>query len=265
MWILFLILFIVFCIYMAFKTSKLNKGSKLDSPSVSASSSSYTYSPPPPAQVSNSSKPAYQFFDEMNGMVLAYQYHDVGVALFQNSELPASSLHVGDMVFIRQDKDNPYDQNAVSIIFDSKKLGYLYKGRLQDMANDWINKDLEMWSYISLVDIPNKKINIAIGFYKEGKYLSLKKSGMPCKKYRLTGNRNEEMQSNILLCSVGDEVTFFYDDEKEKNLVSAEYEVGYLPASANSLVENYAPAYIDSIDTDDNDKYVVTIAIFPND
>lgn len=87
------------------------------------------------------------------------------------------------------------------------------------------------------------------------------------KSFRLTANSNEEMQDNIGMVSKGDEVEFDMDYDKDKYLAWAgASEIGYLPQSGTNFLEAIGENYeadIESIDINDNDKYVVTVRILP--
>ena len=75
------------------------------------------------------------------------------------------------------------------------------------------------------------------------------------------------MQDNLFGCSSGDDIDIDQDYDKDKYVVCTSYgdEIGYLPKTAEKWIDecddNYA-AFIDDIDEDDNEKYVVKVVIF---
>lgn len=84
------------------------------------------------------------------------------------------------------------------------------------------------------------------------------------KVFKLTANSNYEMQNSISLCTVGDEVDYEYDVEKNKYSASSDSgDIGFFPKAAEELLDDQPAIYISNIDTNDNGNYVVSVAMFP--
>ena len=78
----------------------------------------------------------------------------------------------------------------------------------------------------------------------------------------LTGNKKIEMQDNISFCEINDEVEIEYNYDNGKLLVSSGYDIGYLPNKYDYLIDVSHKAFVESIDLNDEDDYVVSIIAF---
>ena len=176
---------------------------------------------------------------------LNYKYENIGILKPEGSTI---DIKVGEELKLVQEPDNQYDNRAVAILnLKDEKVGYLYKGWLQDMVNDFIKKDDPF--FVLAEREPFK--SIIIGFYKRTPKNSM---------FKLTGNFKQEMHENISLCSVGDQVDLDYNDEKDNYEVTSQgLEIGYV--SSSKINNNSYEAYIHDIQENDNDKYIVTIVI----
>ncbi|MDR1217203.1 MAG: hypothetical protein LBJ99_01310 [Oscillospiraceae bacterium] len=101
------------------------------------------------------------------GKPIAYHYEKVKVVILSGQEPDFKSLNPGDIVQFAQEQTNSHDKNAVVVESGSRKLGYLYKGKMQDMVNDFINKDDAILSHIDSIDDDNGKITVYIAFYRK--------------------------------------------------------------------------------------------------
>ena len=160
-----------------------------------------------------------------------------------------------------------YDDKAVAVYVKEfgKKIGYVYKGKIQDMINDWIDKDLPFTAYIN--DLPEKDgkklIEYKIGFYKEydksaSKTFSLTRTG---KKDFCDIPRVE----NLECCKAGESVEFSFDSDSETYVLSSAHgEIGELPKSANAYMDEGGEnaVVIDKIYTDDNGKTKAKIRVY---
>ena len=74
------------------------------------------------------------------GHYLAYQYDDV--KFYPPAEIISKVnkriLRPGSEIHLVQEPNNKYDSRAVALYISGNKIGYLLKGTLQDMANDYI-------------------------------------------------------------------------------------------------------------------------------
>lgn len=222
----------------------------------------------PPAPVCPPVNVSSALPSSIRGHTIAYRYEDVGIFIPKDSTFDVEGFEPGAVLTLMQDKENENDPNAVGLRLRKRLVGYLYRGKLQDMANDWFKKELPMRAVLTKTFREDKRAEVLLAFYDLSDFKKLRRRYPDAKEYRLTANANSEMQDNILMCSKGDECTICFDMDKEKYLVSSGLEIGYLPVSAGKLVEKYGEescrVYIADISTNDNDKEVVTVYVFPS-
>lgn len=186
---------------------------------------------------------------------LAYQYDDENIAIIRGQEPNFELVICESDVSFEKEPNNPYDKKAIAVYSDNQKLGYLYKGKIQDMVNDFLDRSAPISSFIKHIDVKNKKIALAVAFYKE-------KS--PDKIVRITGSGSVEKQDNIMLLSEGDEIEYEYDFDKEKYTAYAiGDDIGFFPKSVNDLLDNNPRVIVNEIEyNDSNDKYSVSASIY---
>ncbi len=109
-----------------------------------------------------------------------------------------------ELTFV-QEPENEYDSSAVAIYLDEQKLGYVYRGKTQDMINDWKRKD---WYFIGIVNkYSSVKITYKIAFYKP-----LEK--MLKRKYKTTS-----LNEFLPYYNKDDDLDFECDYEKERYII----------------------------------------------
>lgn len=191
-------------------------------------------------------------------MKYAYIYDEVKIYVMADFAPNYDSLLFDYPISLVAEPENVYDNKAVALYQNGEKLGYLYKGTLQDMANDFIKAGLDVDAELVSHNRSENKIIVKLLFpYKDAS------TARSIKTVRLTGNANNDMQDNISMCDPGDSVSVEYDYDKEKFLVLSDgLEIGYLTDSASEyVVDEEINAIIESIEENDNGKYVVKIAI----
>lgn len=120
-------------------------------------------------------KPEIFWPDEMSGQKCAYRYEHVGVYVPDVSVL--EEIEVGRIAFYIAETYNEHDPNAVAVYTESVrtgqsvKVGYLYRGRIQDMANEWEDRGDFTHCQISCVNKQAANLNkdglkINMAFYK---------------------------------------------------------------------------------------------------
>ena len=205
------------------------------------------------------SRPTFAKVEE--GKQLKYSYEDVELYTLPEQMPDFSKVKLYGFVDFMQEPENTYDPNAVYVMQDGIKLGYLYKGTLQNMVNDFIHKGDKVIGFVSRIDKQNHKFQIDMGFYKPVQILS---------KVTLVGNRKEEVQSNLIGCYEGDAVMIEYDVLEETYNVLSDCGdfIGKLPKSLNKKLEDYNEinGYIlsidEKIDNNYNSYYAVVVALF---
>ena len=196
----------------------------------------------------------------IDGERIAYHYDYEKIYIPDGCVIDYNKVLPGEKVQLIREPDNPYDKKAVKVVTaDGLWLGYLFKGTKQDMVHDFQNRNLPILSMVSFSDSESKVIKIFLGFYRTNR-----RAEKATKIFKLTGNRNTDMQEALNICSENDEVTYDYDYDKEKYIASSGEEIGYFPKSANDLLEAEPSAYISKIEIDDDLNYTVFVAVEEN-
>ena len=193
----------------------------------------------------------------LQGEKVAYKYDLVSIYTPQEllEGLDLATLPLATKTELRQEPENQYDSKAVAVYKGEKKIGYLYKGAHQDMANDYIAAGLPIFSAVQSVDDEANIIKIALAFYKNRTHNGEIKS------FKLVSNRNRAMQEALSISSEGDAVTYYYNVDKGRYLASTVDDIGLFPKSAEPYLEKDYDAVIGSIDTLDDGQLSVTVDI----
>lgn len=204
--------------------------------------------------------------------VLKYEYDDitiVGSSYIEGATEKINELTVNSHIFISPDENNPHDNHAIKIFQMSYGneilLGYLKRdSRLYEMANDFFERD----EHVSIKVDENHKGKFKLGFYKieyPQEYLDIKNSNKKVNSFKLSGTRNEEIQSSIEFSMIGEELELLYDYEKEKNYLEASSgNIGYIPKNKEEFIdelENFS-IYISDIQENDEGIYSVKVELF---
>lgn len=203
------------------------------------------------------------FLDFDDDRFLAYEYEE-------NIAIPVLEMLTGNggktLEFVKE-PDNEYDKNAVALILDGNKVGYLYKGKIQDMVNDWLKREEYFWGHINKVDVENGKATFKIAFYKDMSTLSMK----VFKLTKITKKEDEFGSSrfeNVSCCSNGDIVEYESSYETENYVVTDECgsELGELGAKAVEWIEENEDmikfSRINNIEENDSGNYKADIEIY---
>ena len=203
-----------------------------------------------------------------SGKLLSYGY-DINMFIPDPSVRNIPGFIKKTVLTVAQEPNNPYDPNAVSLSLNGTVVGYLYRGKHQDMANDFLKRGDFVIAAIDDVG-SDKQASIRIEFYDDlgamGRLLKKYPKVKPC---RLTGNTNQDMQENISFCSRGDVCELHYDYGKDKYLVTDIVDIGYLSASAEKIIEehgrNNCSVFVSDIGETDSGKSTISVYIFPED
>ncbi len=194
-----------------------------------------------------------------NDLRRKYHYNDVDICIIEDRHpdmhIVSGLMRNCELLELKCEPENQYDHDAVAFYSNDMHIGYLYRGKLQDMANDFLRSGNCVIGYLSSVDEENMKATAKIGFYCD------KSQEIRC---TLVGNSNEEMQDYISFMRTGDGVTIGYDFDG-KWLVSSDVgeELGYLPSRLNDKmdeIELYSAKVLEVVEKD-NGKYSIRITI----
>ena len=147
--------------------------------------------------------------------------------------------NLGKVLRFVKEPNNQYDENAVAIYAGQNKLGYVYKGKNQDMINDWINSDRYLSGYLSRYSLNEKKASYRIGFYASllpypNRIFSLIKTGKKIDEF-------SKRSDNISMCNEGDAISAELGVESFSYVVYNDMyeEIGELPKSAENFLNEH--------------------------
>lgn len=207
----------------------------------------------------------YNLFDKCVGdnYYLAYEYEEK-IAI---PEIDAITGNGGKKIIFKQEPDNEYDNCAVALYLNEAKIGYLYRGRTQDMVNDWIRKDDYFWGYINKIDVENATATFKIGFYKDINGLEMKSFRL----IKITKKAAEYESSrfeNLECCNDGDIVEYETSYDTDNYILTNEYgnELGELGTKAvewiNENEDDIKLIRINNIEETDTGSYKADIEFF---
>lgn len=162
----------------------------------------------------------------LNGVPLSYNYNDVDVCIIRGQSPNFSLISVGDSIEFKQEPNNPYDSNAVIVSNTKTKIGYLYRGALQDMVNDYLDREDPIIAKVREVDKVNKSVKIAIAFYNESRMEKQEDAAESVEKYYK--KTPDIIEMGYFLHKSGDEIFILNEDEIlfSNTLISAIKESG---------------------------------------
>lgn len=204
---------------------------------------------------------------DVYGTPQAYHYTNINVCIIRGQEPDYSLLRIHDEITFAKEPTNVYDSNAVAVFDKARniKVGYLYKGSLQDMVNDFISGGHPIRSRITDIT-PEGKIQIEVAFYR--------RPAAPVKNFKsqvtfALSSSTKEAQENISDCAdEGDDLEFEFDYDTEKFAFYCNTAfVGYAPskyADILRLIEDNSIEYsatVDTIDESDSGRFKVTVSL----
>lgn len=108
------------------------------------------------------------FPDDLDGMRKTYSYD--AVKIFVPDDVNLLDFKLGNTLYAFKEPTNPYDDHAVMLSYcvTEKKLGYLYRGKLQAMANDYLSSpDGYVFGRIYDIDDLSRSVWIDLAFYRD--------------------------------------------------------------------------------------------------
>jgi hypothetical protein len=106
----------------------------------------------------------------IDGKSLTYHYDKVKIVILRGQEPDFRSVTPGDDISLILEPENTYDKRAIAVYSKNIKLGYIYKGNMQDMIHDFILRGDPIISCVSSIDDGNKIIYILLAFYRLKEY-----------------------------------------------------------------------------------------------
>lgn len=254
--LIFAIIFTVY--YSQYKKSNTNQVSQQNiTTHESTSSNTYTQTAQPVKKIeSNVTFPKIE-----DGYYLRWQYKE-NVALSQN--LDKVQLNDCDIELVPE-PDNQYDANAVALYKGEHKLGYLYKGKTQEMVLYYLDDiNYRIKTAVCLLDTENNKLAIKVAFYHKLDAIQLDTLTFSLTKISKKAEFGSSRYENLSFMNVGDYVEIF-DNYDGGYTVCDECgnELGELNAKKIEDIFDYIIyARIADIELTENDAYKVKISIF---
>ena len=175
----------------------------------------------------------------INGLDIMYDYQDVDICVL--SHLKKEKAFYDDMreLHVVAEPENAYDKNAIAVYCEDIKIGYLYKGSLQEMTGDWLKRGDPIYCHYMGINPVTGRLKMQMTFYGAG--MSSQRffaDRIEAKTYKLTGTSSKSAQDALDMCSEGEE--FFVDESESGNgyiITNSQLErIGSLPKAAVALV-----------------------------
>jgi hypothetical protein len=186
-------------------------------------------------------------------------YSYIKVPMTPLDEMPVEPL-VSRLINFSPADDEP------AVFCHGVPVGHVNHQKIGRMISDWIKRGDPIWAMITSADELKHTAAFDIYFYRdELKYLLMKNPD--AKLYKLTGNKNDEMQMWISMLRPGQPCAVEYDLEKEKYAVLSDgTPIGYLPVAAARIVEengeDNVKVLVGDTELDDSGNDIVRVYVF---
>lgn len=181
-------------------------------------------------------KPSYIF----DCQKLKYFYDDVKISAEKNLTVECK---VNETLILSHEKDNEYDENAVAVLNgDRVKLGYLYKGKLQQMVLDFMEREDDIIARIASYKPQENEIIIALAFYRP-----IPKEEI-VEKFRVSVSESKYFENYYFM--EGSQVNVMYDFDKDKYMIE---EFAKLPERFEHYADNHDYIFV-ILDDKENDS-----------
>ena len=153
----------------------------------------------------------------------------------------------GTPITFVQEPDNKYDDKAVAIYLESKKIGYVYRGRTQDMCNDWFKRDMLFIGHLAKINVAENTATYKIGFYRplaerENKLFPLLRVTKTVEDFEISSRYD-----NLSVMDEGDEVDYY-----NGTVYDGTDELGELSDKAIDFIEQFEKVALIIESLDDN-------------
>lgn len=207
-----------------------------------------------PIPKASSSKPVvpesektYHLFSSIEGdNYLKYEY-ERDLCLSSGVDAADLSGKGGTPITFVQEPDNKYDDKAVAIYLEAKKIGYVYRGRTQDMCNDWFKRDMLFIGHLAKINVAENTATYKIGFYRpleerENKLFPLLRVTKTVEDFEISSRYD-----NLSVMDEGDEVDYY-----NGTVYDGTDELGELSDKAIDFIEQFEKVALIIESLDDN-------------
>lgn len=206
----------------------------------------------------------------IDGCSIAYEFQNTDVAIMDKANIDYTKFEESDEVSFVSEPENKYDKKAIKVMYDDMLLGYIYKGKTQDMVHDWQKRKEPIFSAIQTVNPEGNKISLYIAFYRDP-FKGIERFESLKTKLAKTSKKVDDFfdrQDGYSLLERGDELDLDYDDESETYVVSGYMgEIGEINKAisekirAREFVDDII-CLVEEITEDDNEKSGAKVLIY---
>lgn len=200
-----------------------------------------------------------------------YEYPNNDVAMVDFANPDYSKFDVYEEVKFVPEPDNNYDSNAIKIMANNEFIGYVYRGKKQDMIHDWMKNDEPIFGAIQEVDKLNKKIKYYIAFYRDPFEVAARHENLRTKLIKTSKKIDEytNRQDACSLLDIGDVLDLDFNAETETYIALNDMgeEVGEINKKVSETImekedEFEVVCLVEEVDEDDNGKYSVNVLVY---
>lgn len=208
----------------------------------------------------------YDLFNEfLDGQFLCYEYEE-NVCLMDDS-FDGIVGNGGKQITFEFEPENEYDSNAVALYVESKKIGYVHRGMIQEMIHSYYKQGRQICGYLNKYSAAENTATYKIGFYKPAEHFESKQFSLvkTTKKVDEFTTRAE----NLSYCDEGDVLTIECDSFTDDSYVvytDGYAEIGELPKAAVNFIEenNHKKIYgiLNTLEEDENGKLKAKVTVY---
>lgn len=165
--------------------------------------------------------------DRIDGKPCVYHYEKVDVVPKEGMRM---ELWKGMRVQFQE------EGQQIKVICRQVELGILNQKKIEGMVSDWLKRNDPIYAVLTRADDQAHVAAVDILFYQD-KAARLLKRDPDAKKIKLVGTTTEEIQGNLDMTEENEICELDYDAEKQKYAVYCGFCIGYLPASAQKMIE----------------------------
>lgn len=207
------------------------------------------------------SNEAPKFFD---GIPLSNNYKCEKLCQIRGEEPDISKLKERDRLQLVPEPQNAYDDKAIAVYHGTDKLGYIYRGKVQDIVNEFLaDNQTKVLCFIS--KILAYEVYLNIGCYSHSRSFKPNKE----MSFKLIGTSSAKIQYNIGSIDPYEDLGFEMDSDK--NLIEFYTKmsietIGYAPTNKTFILDSMSnpskyDAYVSEIEENDNGNYSVYVTI----
>lgn len=201
---------------------------------------------------------------------MKYHYRGEKIAM-PNIENCMEVVESTTRLSFESEPNNEHDSKAIKIVADGMFLGYVHRGRTQDMIHDFNRRNEPVYAILETVSEETGEAYMFIAFYRNPfeQYASCDKLTTKLIKTSKKISEWENRQDNYLGVERGDtlDLDYDYDTETYTVLDNVGSELGEISKSISAKIQEREDmdepiCIVDEVTIDDNDKYGAKVIIY---